>query len=318
MFKAARILFIYVETPLHAGSGRGMGAIDLPIQRERTSNYPMVQASGVKGALRADIEDRFGNDGKEAAISLFGPRQQADHAGAVSPGDARLLLFPVRSLSGVFAWATSVHALERFRRDAQAAGETLAWTTPAEPDKNSALTGSKCKVLASGRVVLEEYAFTPSPNHDAQAQVDAIATWIATQALPGQPEYDYWRKVLPGKLIVLPEDAFRDFTLFATEQATRIKLNVATKTVDKEQGALWVEESLPVDTLMYSIMACADLRKRREDLATPVQALDYVAKLNGARLQLGGDETVGRGVVALRFGATHHLVGAPAAEGNHA
>ena len=32
-------------------------------------------------------------------------------------GDARLLLFPVRSLRGVFAWVTSLDALERFARD---------------------------------------------------------------------------------------------------------------------------------------------------------------------------------------------------------
>mgnify|MGYP000669322062 CR=1 FL=1 len=35
MFQATNLLFIYVETPLHAGSGRGLGSVDLPIQRER-------------------------------------------------------------------------------------------------------------------------------------------------------------------------------------------------------------------------------------------------------------------------------------------
>ena len=32
MFQAKKILFLYVETPLHAGTGRGLGAVDLPIQ----------------------------------------------------------------------------------------------------------------------------------------------------------------------------------------------------------------------------------------------------------------------------------------------
>ncbi len=53
MFEAKSMLFIYVETPLHAGTGRGLGAVDLPIQRERTTGYPIVQASSVKGRLRA-------------------------------------------------------------------------------------------------------------------------------------------------------------------------------------------------------------------------------------------------------------------------
>ena len=36
------MLFLYVETPLHAGSGRGLGTVDLPIQRERATGYPMI------------------------------------------------------------------------------------------------------------------------------------------------------------------------------------------------------------------------------------------------------------------------------------
>ena len=58
MFEAMRMLFIYVETPLHAGTGRGLGAVDQPIQRERTTGYPIVQASSIKGRLRAEARPR--------------------------------------------------------------------------------------------------------------------------------------------------------------------------------------------------------------------------------------------------------------------
>ena len=54
MFLESKILFIFAETPLHAGTGSGLGAVDLPIQRERSTGYPIVQASGLKGALRSD------------------------------------------------------------------------------------------------------------------------------------------------------------------------------------------------------------------------------------------------------------------------
>jgi len=53
MFEAKSMLYLYVETPLHTGSGRGLGTVDLPIQRERVTGYPMVQASSIKGCLRA-------------------------------------------------------------------------------------------------------------------------------------------------------------------------------------------------------------------------------------------------------------------------
>jgi len=113
MFDRAAILFLYTETPLHAGSGTSLGIVDLPIQRERTTGYPMIQASGLKGCLRDVVSD----DPQKVEI-VFGPdtRRASDHAGALSVGDARILLFPVRSLMGVFAWITSQNVLARFKR----------------------------------------------------------------------------------------------------------------------------------------------------------------------------------------------------------
>src|SRR5581483_9391137 len=121
MFEATALLFIYVETPLHPGSTRGLGAVDLPIQRERTTGYPIVQSSSLKGRLRAEAGSRLTTEEVEA---VFGPETEraGDHAGALSTGDARLLLFPVRSLAGVSAWTTSVDLLARFRRVATLAG----------------------------------------------------------------------------------------------------------------------------------------------------------------------------------------------------
>ncbi|NOG48211.1 MAG: hypothetical protein HND48_01265 [Chloroflexi bacterium] len=41
-------LFMYTESALHAGTGASVSAVDLPIQRETNTQYPMVQGSGVK------------------------------------------------------------------------------------------------------------------------------------------------------------------------------------------------------------------------------------------------------------------------------
>ncbi|MBO0794275.1 MAG: hypothetical protein J2P36_25460, partial [Ktedonobacteraceae bacterium] len=57
MITATKTLYLYVETPLHAGVGSGLSSIDLPIQRERTTQYPMIQGSGIKGKLRSVAED---------------------------------------------------------------------------------------------------------------------------------------------------------------------------------------------------------------------------------------------------------------------
>ena len=130
-----KTMYLYTETPLHAGAGSGLSSIDLPIQRERATQYPMIQGSGIKGKLRATLE---GNPAiSEDMINIvFGPLSTSgagsDHAGALIAGDARLLLFPVRSLNGVFAYTTSYDVLSRFRRDIERieAVDTLDWTVP--------------------------------------------------------------------------------------------------------------------------------------------------------------------------------------------
>ncbi len=65
MFKLTKPLFLFCETPLHAGSGDELGVIDLPIQREKHTNFPKVEASSLKGALRESFESRLDiKDGK--------------------------------------------------------------------------------------------------------------------------------------------------------------------------------------------------------------------------------------------------------------
>jgi len=308
MFEAQRMLFIYVETPLHAGTGRGLGAVDLPIQRERTTQYPIVQASSLKGRLRAaarsktkdsptDEEKKQGWLSTEEFLAIFGPESgenASDYAGALSAGDARLLLFPVRSLAGVFAWVTSVDALSRFRREAAMVGLTLDWGTPSAPGKEDACVNGNL-LKAGESVVLEEFSFTPKQD----TAIEKIGQWFAANALPQTDEYKYWRTVLPQKLCVLPEDAFRDFVLYSTEVQTHIKLNPETKTA--AGTALWTAESLPVDTLLYAPLMSTKSRASGINL-TADQILEKVTGLNITRTQLGGDETTGQGIVALRFG----------------
>ena len=295
MFEAKSMLFIYVETPLHAGTGRGLGAVDLPIQRERTTGYPIVQASSLKGRLRAAAKGRLPDDEWKG---LFGPETSnaSDHAGALSTGDARILLFPVRSLAGVFAWTTSVDALARFQREAQMVGLSVDWELPAEPDRNTILVSGDA-LIAGGSVVLEEFSFTPDQRQANTIQM--IGQWLANDALP-QTGYYYWKQALPNKLCILPEDAFRDFVLYGTEVQTHIALNPQTKTVDKEKGALWTTESLPVDTLLYAPLMATKSRASGVDL-NGQQVLAKVKGLGLVYTQLGGDETTGQGMVALRF-----------------
>lgn len=291
MPKTNAMLFLFAETAIHAGTGRGLGAVDLPIQRERTTGYPLVQASSVKGKLRAEASDLLSPDKVEM---LFGPEKDPEkHAGAVSFGDARLLLFPVRSLRGVFAWVTSLDALERFAREAGLLGLPVGWTAPeARPDKDEAWVNGDA--LGNSTLVLEEFSFQASQAQSAF--VKKVGGDLAKIALPST--YSYWQQELPKKLCILHEDAFRDFTLYSTEVQTHIRLDPLKKTV--QRGALWTSESLPADSLIYAPVLAGASRVPGETLdATAV--LKTLLDLDLKVTNLGGDETTGQGFVSLRW-----------------
>jgi len=316
MITNIKMLYLYVETPLHAGVGSGLSSVDLPIQRERTTQYPTIQGSGIKGKLRSVAEDvvddikagrRQGTLTDEIVTITFGPKKDgSDHAGALILGDARVLLFPVRSLSGVFAYTTCFDVLNRFKRDRERSGNILPWNTPItangnEQDPPVALVTSNSQVTASGTVVLEEFSFKAQPSKDA----DDIADWIVKYILPDT--YDYWREKLKQSLVILPDNDFRDFVLYATEIITRVRIDRSKKTV--ESGALWTEEHLPTDTLLYVPVYATDSRKavnkEKGEKAIPAdQILQYAASLEDSQsgyIQLGGDETVGRGLVRMHW-----------------
>jgi CRISPR-associated protein Cmr4 len=306
VFEKAAMLFLYCETPVHAGTGTSLSIVDLPIQRERITGLPIVQASSLKGVLRAEtlsiLKRKDEQNAEEKVKVLFGPEpkpgQASDHAGCVSPHDARLLLFPIRSLVGVFAWATCPFVLERFKREMIAAGFQIGWQVPNPANSHQALVAHDDTIVADGKVVLEEFAFEKQKD----ASAGQIANWLRDHAFPQSDEYATFHEWLPKRFVILPDDAFRDFTQLATEVIARIRLKPETKTV--AEGALWTEEHLPSETLLYApIFVSKPLASNANQLGlTDSDAvLQALSDLRLDRLQIGGDETVGRGIVKVRL-----------------
>lgn len=310
MFKEAKVMFIYTESSLHCGSGTSLGVIDLPIQREKYTDYPVCQASGIKGVVREwfEMHDDYKTDKdkfKDKVKCTFGPdfsRDEGDaHAGAATFTDGRLLLFPVRSLNGVFAYTTSRFALSRLKRDLEMTGVKVDWTVPAESDdkivgiQDSKIKDSNNKV----KVVLEEYTF----DFQADESVKAIAKWIADNAIPQGSEYEFWRKKVKDDLLILPENAFRDFVKLSTEVQARIQIDNKTKTV--KSGALFYEEALSSDSLLYSVILAhdpvCDTEKRPDGLKTSTDVMTFLSGIDKERLQFGGDATIGKGIVNVNF-----------------
>jgi CRISPR-associated protein Cmr4 len=301
MFKAKTALFMYLEAPLHAGSGTSLGVVDLPIQREKHTGFPMVQASGVKGAIRAHARDLRGRDNPpitDDEINLvFGPEQSAsDYAGSIAFTDARILLFPVRSLAGVFAWTTCPTVLNRLDRDLALVPRTNLPSVPI-PEENQALVAQEAGVLVEQSIVLEEFTF----NAVRQQAVSELGGWLADHVLP--PEYTFWRNQLRRNLVILPDEAFRDFVQLSTDVVARIRIDPQKGTA--AEGGLWYEESLPPETLLWTLALAVDPRQSN-GVATIRDAADVIRFVTtrvfgqSTWMQFGGDETIGRGLVRVR------------------
>ncbi len=322
MIRTSNMLYLYTETPLHVGVGSGLSSIELPIQRERHTQYPLIPGSSIKGKLRALARRQAAaaNQLSQQEVELlFGSEREAEpkmQAGALIFGDARLLLFPVRSLNGIFAYTTSRHILSRFAHDLQQSrgGQKLTnllasldgptspppdLPTDQEPEalvtQQSSVTVS-AKDRASSYVLLEEFSFKARLSET----LTEIASWLREHALPlKDTPNDYWGEKLRTSLVLLPDDDFRDFTLHATEVITRVSLDQDTKTASER--ALWTEEHLPSDTLLYAPIYATDALNGRSPLQGS-ELLEKARKISSqmdSYLQLGGDETVGRGLVKI-------------------
>lgn len=275
---ATALLLVHALSPLHAGTGQGIGAIDLPIAREKATGIPYLPGSSLKGVLRDRAQGR-GWD-QDTLFAVFGPSTEtaAEHAGAVQVGDAKLLLLPVRSLYGVFALVTSPYLLERFRREAEMAG-LMPPELPPSPGQGQALLGEASRLAEGGKVYLEDL--------DLEARLEPkLAAWEGWLAGRTQAPVE-------GRLALVHDDLMAFLLETATEVVARIRLDDATKTV--AQGALWYEESLPAESLLYSLVR-AERAYRQTKPLPPESVLSLFKGLLDGALQLGGKATVGRGL----------------------
>ena len=290
MYQERKLLYLYCETPLHAGSGSDLGIVDLPIQRERHTGYPKIEASSLKGALREHLCRLGAGQHDEMVERTFGPDPDSDaantFAGCVAFTDARLLCFPVRSVAGVFTWVTCPAVLARFCEDAGLAKVNLY------PNHNEAFVDGDELTVAGNKIVLEEYAFTRKK--DESKALVKVAGDIAKQVYPqGGALHDK----LAGQLTLLNDEDFAFFTEQCTEVITRVRISQVTGTV--EQGALFTEEYLPAESILYSqALASAEFVPKGTDARMPAtKVMGYLDEQLGAhpRFQLGGNATLGKG-----------------------
>lgn len=298
-FSDLGVLGLYAETALHCGSESGSGYVDLPVQRERHTFYPVIPGSTLKGVLRDELKDKldekkhgdvFGRyiEGEKAADGAQAPAKTTP--GEVSFGDGILIAFPVRSSKAPFHWVTCPFVLERAFR---ALGADVK--APEDPGD------SRAWAKESGDVLLEELRLACTP-HSGFFDGDGLKTLLGL--LPAETRgFGYTRKLFPSRLLIVSNQNFKLLVETGTEVLTRIKLNALGTTATLEgkeyddltswerQGNMFVEEVVPPETLFLAALR-GDGRWR-----------EPLGNAFGERpvIRLGGDETIGRGVTHLTF-----------------
>lgn len=283
-----RLYHLHAMSALHCGTGQSVGVIDLPIARDRATHLPLVPGSSLRGVLR----DTFDRRDKALTTALFGPRgiDGNDQAceGALAVGDAHLLLLPVRALAGIVAYATCPFILRRYAADLPPADRERLAEVPA-PGATEAIHAKDNLNAAGGKVVLEDLDLSPrhAPPGDRWAEAIAQAVW---------PDDADARGDLQKRFLVLPDNVFAFLAETATEIRARIAVDPDTGTV--KPGALWYEENLPAETVLWGIYALGGSRVLGDGARTAdVLARDLAHALAPYKLlQLGGKAGVGRGL----------------------
>lgn len=267
-----RPFLLHALSPLHAGTGHAADVIDLPTARMKATGIPFLPGSSIKGVLR---DARRAAD-RERTEAVFGPSDDPSaHAGALVVGDARLLSLPVRSFRGTFAWATSPLLLTLAKRDLD---------DPSLPIPSIMATGARVAtgscLVHKGKLYLEDLDLPA-------AESDEATVWARKLALFASPGDDIFTK----RFAIVDDDTMTFLCETATQIDARVRLDETTRTV--ASGALWLEESLPPESLLIGILA-ADRSRRRGIEVNADEVLSFVLDRDEFH-QFGGKATTGRG-----------------------
>lgn len=295
--KFERRYWIHTVTPLHVGTGRGVGYIDLPIAREKVTNWPCIPGSAVKGVVAdhfgATEDERKTNGLVRAAFGMANDSSTIEAnstAGSLVFTDARIVCLPIRSFYGTFAWVTSPFCLERLKRDTGLA-------VPSVNAKSAVVAGTTKLVRDGTKLYLEDLDLDCTKSKEA----DECAELIARAVFADRPD---WQAIFRERLAIVSDDIFTFLCEAGTEVSAHIRIDEDSGTV--AGGALWYEEALPVETLLAGTVWCDRVYRSKQDAKgvngdlTKEKLLENFCS-RPLELQIGGKASTGKGQVRCLF-----------------
>ena len=320
MFKQSGLITYYALTPIHVGAGSSVSYIDLPVQRERHTSFPIMAGSGLKGVFRALAErDREINNIDE----IFGPDDGNKGSSCVAFTDAKILLYPVRSVKNTFAWITCPFVLKRFKEDLESAGKKIENFSIPEVSDDKIIVASNSLLIINNnpkKVGLEEFVFDVDDSKIDPDLINAISKYIPntettknnqnketteTTKNNQNKETTETTQGLSERLAIVSDNVFTDLVNYAVEVRTRIKINQTTGTA--QSHALFTIEMVPSESIFYSLIFADEPKiKNNSNDNSNNDTNGVISKINklidnNKVIQVGGDETIGLGFVKVKF-----------------
>ena len=264
--------------------------MDLPVQRD-IFDYPCIYSSSLKGATRSYFSLKAKEikcqqqriDIEKYINSVFG---SPNGSGGYSFLDGYLLVIPARKKRGIVIGVTSPFLIERFYKY-----YNIFRDRPINEIEDIAINDGEY-ILLIGKEDLNE-----------EVVVNEIKFKKSNTELP-----EYYKKtfielfkeklgvILPYKhVIIINDDIFKDLILPRSMMiVTRVQLNPDTK---KVSSGPWTEEYVPQGTIFYSFIYKNLWNIGDQDFKSLVSKFGY--SCNVLLLNLGGNETIGRGMVFM-------------------
>ena len=295
LFTMKGIPFVaYAVTSLHVGMGRSSGVVDLPIQRD-PQGFPIIFSSTFKGALKqycGTVYNAINDNGRidcskaNVCCCLFGGEGEADVTSIISISDLYPIAIPVPSLDRGYVYLTSKYLInavvDLFSAVNYEEGVKLLSSLVSQSG------GSQGEATIGTDIKVPLFKVTSSLL-DTLSNLGSIA-----------------KKMSEG--IAVEEDDSR--AVLEIERGiikyTRNRINLNTKTVST--GSLWTEEYLPHGSIFAGIMFLNTPRRNKYcngdkmcDDQCAYQKVNEFIKNKEFYLNVGGKETIGKGIVKVRI-----------------
>lgn len=272
-------------TPLHVGSGsNNIGVIDNLVQRDPISNFPTINGSSLKGALREHFTGEYENSSNHTGVDaksinhIFGhaPIEKEDNEsyGHFKFLQSNLIAIPVRSTEKPFMMGICKGTIEQLVNDLEAF---------SIEEKLLGELRNLLKIIENN--VKERNVYSLSEIVRNNVYVEELELKAITEK---SGELSLVKKLIGEEIVIFHDEDFKEIT-------NELPVIARNKLNNGKSENLWFEEVVPRESKFYTII----IQEENEE-NTSVKTFDKIVLRD--IIQIGANGSVGYGFCKISKG----------------